>query len=326
MQGRSSRRIVVVGMHRSGTSMVAQMAREWGASPGDERDLMPPDAVNPQGYWEHLPLVHLDDELLAATGSSWFCPPASDAATRALASRPELRTRALALLAAMDAQAPVWVWKDPRLSVLLPFWREVWGDVLFVVPVRSPLESARSIQKRDGHPVSASLLLWHRSMTSILENTEGAPRILVRYEALVEDPDAGAQGLAANLDEAWGRSGTSPEALSAMAAAVRPALRRNRVEEDFERSPLGTAVQKALAAYLDRLFRSDAGPYDSARFPLYPGWREYLETVTALQEERRRLHALAVDRDRRLAEKDAQIAALSSYPRVETVRRPRASR
>jgi hypothetical protein len=300
-------------MHRSGTSMLARMVREWGACAGNEADLMPPDPVNPQGYWEHLPLVRFDDELLAALGSSWFCPPASEAAVRALASRPELRARAAALLEAMDAmdaRSAAWVWKDPRLSVLLPFWREVWGNVLFVVPVRSPLESARSIAKRDGYPVSASLLLWHRSMASILENTEGAPRILVRYEALVADPEGGARDLAANLDAAWGGDGTSAETLAGMAAAIHPALRRNRVEEDFERSTYGTAVEKALSAYLDRLFRGDAGPFDGSRFPLYPGWREYLETVTVLQDERRHLHALAVDRDRRLAEKDAEIAAL----------------
>lgn len=292
--------------------MLAQMVREWGASPGSDADLMPPDPVNPQGYWEHLPLVRFDDELLSAVDSTWFCPPASDGAVHALASRPDLRERAGSILEAMDAKAPVWVWKDPRLSVLLPFWREIWANVLFVVPVRNPLESARSIAKRDGYPISASLLLWHRSMTSILENTEGAPRILVRYEALVADPEAGAEGLARNLDEAWGRTGTPSEAISAMAAAIRPALRRNRVEEPFERSTHGTPVEKALSAYLDRLFRSNAGPFDAARFPLYQGWREYLETVTALQRERAYLHSLAVDRDRRLAEKDAELAELRS--------------
>lgn len=316
-----AQRIVILGMHRSGTSLLAQMVRAWGASPGDDADLMPADEVNPEGYGELVPLVKLDDALLAATGSNWFCPPVDDAAVRALAGDPAFRQRALELVAKMDSQSPVWYWKDPRLSVLLPFWQEIWGDVVYLLPLRDPLESARSIAKRDGHPISASLLLWQRSMLSVLEHTKHSPRILLQYEALVSVPELGSRRLASELDEACGREATSRATLAAMAATARPALRRNRVEEDFTHSPVGTPTEKDLYAYAERLLLPDPEPFDAARFPLYPGWREYLETVVALQAERVHLHELAVDRDRRLEEKDRLIQ--EKEDQIQAYRSPR---
>src|SRR6185436_19303562 len=46
--------MVVLGMHRSGTSVVAEILHAMGAYAGRSDELMPPDLFNPTGYWEHL--------------------------------------------------------------------------------------------------------------------------------------------------------------------------------------------------------------------------------------------------------------------------------
>ena len=64
--------IVVLGMHRCGTSMITRVFSELGADPGN--NLMPPAEDNPEGFWEPVDLVDVHDELLDYLGSSWDNP------------------------------------------------------------------------------------------------------------------------------------------------------------------------------------------------------------------------------------------------------------
>jgi len=70
--------ICIAGAHRSGTSMVTRFLHRCGLELGSESDLMPPQTDNPEGFWEHLGFVALNDELLAALGGAWDLPPRPD--------------------------------------------------------------------------------------------------------------------------------------------------------------------------------------------------------------------------------------------------------
>src|SRR5215471_2250594 len=61
--------LVILGMHRSGTSALTGALAKSGAAPGAH--LMPPTNDNPEGYWECLPVVRLNDEILKRLGSRW---------------------------------------------------------------------------------------------------------------------------------------------------------------------------------------------------------------------------------------------------------------
>src|SRR5215470_10184663 len=71
--------VVILGMHRSGTSALTGALAKSGATPGAH--LMPPTTDNPEGYWECAPVVRLNDELLKRMGSRWdsVVPLAGDA-------------------------------------------------------------------------------------------------------------------------------------------------------------------------------------------------------------------------------------------------------
>src|SRR6476646_896139 len=61
--------LLVVSMHRSGTSAVTGMLSRLGADL--PKTLMPADASNPQGYGESLALMEFHNRLLASAGSNW---------------------------------------------------------------------------------------------------------------------------------------------------------------------------------------------------------------------------------------------------------------
>ena len=78
--------IIVLGMPRSGTSLVADPVYRWGAYAEPKQALLKADEWNPQGYWEYIPLKRLNDELLAAVRASERVPPATDEIVAEMAS------------------------------------------------------------------------------------------------------------------------------------------------------------------------------------------------------------------------------------------------
>jgi hypothetical protein len=126
------RPVAVVGMHRSGTSMVAKLLQQAGLHLGDETDLMPAADENPEGFYEHLEFVRLNDEVLNAAGAGWDCPPAAGFDWDDEALDP-FRVRAQRLAAPL-AERPPWGWKDPRTSLTLPFWRRAFGPLRVHLP------------------------------------------------------------------------------------------------------------------------------------------------------------------------------------------------
>src|SRR5262249_23640698 len=67
--------VCIAGMHRSGTSMVARLLNLCGLYLGEDEDLMPSAADNPEGFWENLHFVDLNEKILSALQGGWDMPP-----------------------------------------------------------------------------------------------------------------------------------------------------------------------------------------------------------------------------------------------------------
>lgn len=271
--------IIVLGMHRSGTSLTAELVSRWGAY-GSPRDLIPPGRWNRRGYWEYAPLVRFNDCLLQAVDSKWNVPPPVESAPRLsrLARRGEYRREGLELLRRMRSAGRPWFWKDPRLAILLPFWRELWKQVTYVVVIRDPLHIAASLLERDRLPVSASLLLWQRYMLDILRETHAhRSTLFLDYDTLL-DRAAESERLAKFL-------GSRPDARRPMQPAVDRTLRHHRHKAGTDRSAL-TESQAELADMLQGLAAGRRRPPPSklAACAAAPGWREYLIVLDLLRE------------------------------------------
>src|SRR5579864_81175 len=154
--------LVVLGMHRSGTSALTGMLHHLGVALGER--LMPATIDNPRGYWEHTDIVAAHDRLLSALGSAWDdirpLPGGFEHGEPAADGRRELA----AIVRRDFAEAPLWALKDPRLCRLMPLWSMLFDEERisprYILALRHPLDVAASLDARDGISTPRALLLW----------------------------------------------------------------------------------------------------------------------------------------------------------------------
>lgn len=188
---RSSERsaLVVLGMHRSGTSAVTRVLSLLGADLPSAL-MAPVPGVNESGFWESKDLSALNDEILSSGGSSWDDLSPFPKAWYDSTSCRLLRDRVLELLARDFERSPLFVLKDPRICRLVPFWtstlRAFGAEPRFVHVTRNPLEVAASLKARDEFLPSKSYLLWLRHVLDAERDTRGRRRTFVSYDALLE--------------------------------------------------------------------------------------------------------------------------------------------
>jgi GT2 family glycosyltransferase len=247
----ASGQLVVLGMHRSGTSSVAGLLARMGAWAGPQDDLLRgPD--NPKGHYEsgrlHMACVHR----LAAAGGDWRDPPASAPPAAVDAFRREVA----ALLDSLDTRRP-WLIKEPRLCLLARELLPLLTRPVFVHVVRDPHAVADSLAARDGLDRSTAFALWEHYTRAAFETSRGWPRVLVEYEELLADPVAVARGLHEAL-RAVGVAGLAEADPVVVRDWIEPALERDGAAA--ARTEL-VATQRALqAAIADRSILDEMPP------------------------------------------------------------------
>lgn len=180
--------ICITGMHRSGTSVLALMLRRCGVYLGEPDELYGAATDNPSGHWEHKAIVSINDRLLATLGGAWDVPPPLPAGWHTAESLAPLRSEARDIVSRLG-RAPLWGFKDPRVSLLLPFWRELIPDGHWIVCVRDPREVAASLAARGSYSSQAfGQGLWRSYNAAILRDSTAAERLVVSYETLYSDP------------------------------------------------------------------------------------------------------------------------------------------
>lgn len=302
------RTVCVTGMHRSGTSFAARSLALLGVSFGDEAQLMGPGPDNATGYWENRFVKELDDELLAALGGSWDRPPVLDAGWQ---HRPELapfhdRARRLVddAFGPEGERSPWTGFKDPRLSLLLPFWRTVLPVDATVTIVRDPLEVAGSLTKRNAIAAPHACLLWLRYV--LAARADDPDTLVLRHDAFFDSLPATLDALADHLDLA------PPDDAARAAAAehIDPALHHHRAPDAGDDNPL---VRMALAVWADGRLDIDAVDPLVAR-AVTDGWlRSPVDTV-ALDSARAKVVELT-ERLRKRARARKAAAANEAEPR-----------
>jgi hypothetical protein len=188
--GTANTAVCVLGMHRCGTSFMAGALRALDVSLGDPDRLMPPGPDNPVGYFEIEAIMEFNEVLLAHLGGAWDQPPVLDPGWESDPGLDEYRDRASAILDEVFGpprqRAPRIAFKDPRLSLLLPFWRTVVPVSTTIVLVRDPDEVAASLAARKYRVEGAQAAsLWLRYVYSACANDPG--HLLVRYSDLFDD-------------------------------------------------------------------------------------------------------------------------------------------
>lgn len=184
--------VCVTGMHRSGTSLVANLLRLCGLYLGAEQDFLPATPDNQAGYWENRQFSDLNDEVLKELGGTWDFPPVTSEGWPEQVRFNDLRIRAERLLVEFRSHEP-WGWKDPRNSLTLPFWISLgsfktpflYGQgpkLKTVICVRNPFEVFYSLRDRQYTPNAAGLNLWLIYNQMALDSTLPEDRIVTHYE------------------------------------------------------------------------------------------------------------------------------------------------
>jgi hypothetical protein len=264
--------VYVLGMHRSGTSAVTRVVNLLGVPIGREQRLMPIQPDNPAGFWEHLALMQVNDAVLERLGGAWDAPavpPDGFATSDGFADLREWARREWD--ATYDGDR--WVFKDPRASVMLPFWKAVLGpggDVghVAIVVLRDPLDVAASLRRRNELPSIYCFALWERYTRLVLRDVAGLPVLVLDYDALVDDPSR-AHGLREFLAAHGQISGDVR--FDEIKASLAVSLRHSRHDPDaFGQDARVTAGQRALHETCARLtgahgtFTTPALPPESA--------------------------------------------------------------
>lgn len=177
--------ILILGMHRSGTSSVTRLVNMMGAYLGTLDDLIGANAENPKGFWERRDVIDINDAILRHMGCEWYDLAAWPNPLPALPDH--LTTRIKTLVEQLN-QHGIWAIKDPRLCQTYPYWLAHLAKPVAVQVHRAPLEIAQSLHTRNHFPQSYGLALWEHSAVAMLNAEKTIPSYHLDYPTLAEVP------------------------------------------------------------------------------------------------------------------------------------------
>ncbi|TFL15941.1 hypothetical protein [Jannaschia formosa] len=232
--GKSQKRkaLIVLGMHRSGTSALAGLLNTLG---GDgPATPMQATKENPQGYFESERLHRLHDDMLRSAGTNW-CDYRPIPETWLRSSKAdEYREYLGAAIEKEYGRSGFFVVKDPRVCR----FASLWIDLLYemgVEPIaihisRNPLEVAESLHARDNFSRDYSYLLWLRHVLDAEVSTRDLRRSFTSYDNLLENWPGVAQKLGDELEIHWPRfSHINAETLN---SSVKQELKHHRISPE----------------------------------------------------------------------------------------------
>jgi hypothetical protein len=168
--------------------MVARLLRLVGLYLGPDDRLEGPNPSNPLGHYEHQGVMAVNNAVLAHFGGSWDNPPTLKGGWEQHHGLEPLVKEAQAVIDEFSSHE-LWGWKDPRTTLVLPFWMRLVPNLRFVICVRGPLEVARSLAARDHMMIEHGVYLWHHYMRDAIKHTAGQSRLLTFYEDYFRNPE-----------------------------------------------------------------------------------------------------------------------------------------
>lgn len=204
-QSQKKQAVLILGMHRSGTSALTRAINLLGMDLPSH--LMAANFANETGYWESVELAKIHDEILSSLGSGWDDLFAIDDDRLQLASNEYNKAILTDYMVREFSHTGHFVLKDPRMCRLTPLWLSVLNDlnvdVKIIISFRHPLEVAESLKKRNGFLLEKSFLLWLRHVLEAERHTRHLPRCFVGYTQLLNDCQQVLRQITQQCDLQW---------------------------------------------------------------------------------------------------------------------------
>lgn len=189
--------LIITGMHRSGTSLIASYLHQTGINLG--KQLLPPNYGNPQGYFEDVEFLEFHRSVLKSccrqqeTGfPEWGWTESEFFAREKLANYQEAAQK---LITQRQSQSQLWGWKDPRTSIILDFWHQLLPQPRYLLVYRYPWDVVDSIQRLNLtfflEKPDYALKIWYYYNRHLLDfYQQNSPNcLLVSINAVVEEPE-----------------------------------------------------------------------------------------------------------------------------------------
>ncbi|MEE4172989.1 MAG: hypothetical protein V2I57_01900 [Xanthomonadales bacterium] len=180
--------LLVLGMHRSGTSCLAGMLECAGFAVGDVDEWNP---YNLKGNRENLAASAINEALLRANGGDWNVPPEH------VVTAPQHQADIRRLTDELAASGKPWLLKDPRTLLVLDAWTGTIPGLGKLGIFRHPLPVAKSLQRRDDTSIEAGVALWCAYNERLLAALDAASFPLLLFNG---EPEHLERAVAAALD------------------------------------------------------------------------------------------------------------------------------
>ena len=181
----SSKEVIILGMHRSGTSMIGGVLSKLGVDMGKE--LVGKSWSNPLGHFEDKEFLSLNNRILEAAGGSWNSPPGRKAI---LSQKATFVKQIKNLIGKGDSE--IWGWKDPRTSLTIELYMSYLADPYFLVCHRDPEAIAKSLKRRDKMNIEEARRLAERyeeRIESFFRERPELRRLDLNYEEVTKNPE-----------------------------------------------------------------------------------------------------------------------------------------
>jgi len=288
--------ILILGMHRSGTSALARVLNLLGAELPE--GLLAPGYGNSLGYWESKRLMEINDEILLAMGRTWDDPRQIPSAWFRSRTAYTFHERLREVIASEYGDDPLIVIKEPRICRLAPLYLDVLDALgirsYVVLPVRHPVEIIRSIGERDDlHPATTELL-WLRYVLDAEKASRSCRRVWTSYDRLLHSWAPTVQSIASGLDIIWPNG--ADKVAPVIEKFLRPRHRHYQIDKDPDPLHLGHLTTRAWEAIQRGLDGNEAAA--QMIFDEINATVEEVDRMNFPREEasQRRLVALETDR------------------------------
>ena len=186
--------IVLLGSHRSGTSLAARIINQLGLPMGS--DLIPGHIDNPEGFWEHRGILAETKAIEEKLDISPFKGSHLIPDDKSLLGNNRLTTHEKNLRKILKNELQnnkIFGFKDPRTLLLLPLWQKIIYDEglepVYVILMRHPSAVAQSIAGRQGLTVDHGEFIWCCHWAYAISNLDRPPDVILNYEDWFTSPD-----------------------------------------------------------------------------------------------------------------------------------------
>ncbi len=202
-----SNALIIIGMHRSGTSLVASILHSAGLDVG-KKLMSAHENNNAKGFFENLEFVRFHEQVLESLGESKF-----GWTTKKSIDVPESYTGQVTELLHNNACPGAWGWKDPRTTLFLNFWARRLPQAKFVFVYRRPWEVIDSLFRRgdpafqDNPRLAVETWISYNQAICDFRSAEKNRGLLAGVQAIVDEPD----GFISEINRRFGMKLSKPK-------------------------------------------------------------------------------------------------------------------